>query len=186
MQISAIQLFIDQFDVYHTHFLQTSITSTIARILTDEKCHWKQCDVPVSPYQEWSFLGLRIMMGQARKAPKDCWSSDPTICTPNIETMLKTYIQEVVDSYLGWDTSYCDWGLYGFPQSLKASSGILPQLGFDPFLPIPCLFIICLSSYQLALCSVNMKKHHQPTWKKIMHSHFFCQTLNINCFDTFC
>jgi hypothetical protein len=53
--------------------------------------------------------------------------------------------------------------LRGFPQSLKANAGIVPQTGHDRFLPDPSQFIIHLSCYQLTLYSLRYWQRHKIT-----------------------
>jgi hypothetical protein len=100
-----IQLFTDHSNLCHTTFYwpvwcvpykfsQTNIISMIARMLTDEKNHWKQCDVPMLPCQEWSFLGLRIMVGQVRKDSERLlviWPHNMTTKRAGLKLMLQTY-----------------------------------------------------------------------------------------------
>jgi hypothetical protein len=44
-----------------------------------------------------------------------------------VAVMLWTYIQKVLSSNLGWDTSYCGQVFFcGFPQSFLTVAGVVP------------------------------------------------------------
>jgi hypothetical protein len=67
--------------------------------------------------------------------------------------MFWTYILEVLGLHLSWDISYPEI-FHGFPQTLWANSGIVPQI--RPRLLDSHLlhFVIYLSFYHLMLCSL--------------------------------
>jgi hypothetical protein len=132
------------------------------------------------------------MMGQVRKYSERLlviWPHNMHIKQAGLEVMLQTYIQEVVGSDLGWDTSYCDWGsswLFLVPQGRfwnTTSTGLWP-LSPKSFLIhhlFTYLFIILTNRHYI----VSIWKPSSANGEKIC-TPFFSQALSRNCFYTIC
>jgi hypothetical protein len=77
-----------------------------------------------------------------------------------IEEMLHTFIQMVLGSIVGGDTSYTDWGFLVFPQFLQANSGAVSRLSHNFFL---------LNTFSSSILLSDPDRHWKSSY--ITHKH---------------